>query len=376
MKKLAMVGYGLVRGREPEINFIKKYFKLRLIGYKKKTYESGIENTKNIEIIYPSIKPLFLIDPFFFFRKSYSCTSFAKFENLDKALADQDIIITHELWNFFSRQTVEIAKKQNKFVATIVFEIMPNNFFFSHIRPYSSNIKIVKEKTDFFIAQTKKAKDYLLSNGINAKKIVLIYPGIILEKFIHEKRYVNDNVKILFVGNFIQKGLEDMLRLFVELNKKIRNVDLWIVGTGPLYILNKINELQKNYNIKYLGVIDHKKIHKIYENCDIFCTLSKDMKRFGIKYTEEQFGYAYVEAMASGLPIISTNAGAIPEILGKNNFIVDKKDTSNALDYLIELIEDEKLRKQIGKENVERAKKYFDAEKQSKKLVDFLERQC
>ena len=84
-----------------------------------------------------------------------------------------------------------------------------------------------------------------------------------------------------------------------------------------------------------------------------------------------------IEAMAAGLPVITTNSGGIPEYVGNDSAIIIDKNAENFTDNLkekiIELANDSEARKTIGKRALERSQKY-DSSGYAKKLADILER--
>lgn len=372
---LAIIGYGLTRGREPELSLLSDSHNVRIIGYRKKgkMHESGIGSSSGLQFVYPKIHPVLFADPIFAFRNEYDCSSWIRFENLEKYLQDADLMIAHELWNFFSYQSVKISKRLGIPSVVIVFETIPRNFAFTFIPPYSRNTRYVKKNANLFIAQTNRARSYLQSLSIRDERIKVVYPGIDLELFrpssIKENR---DEIRILFVGNFIQKGLPILLDVFMKLSKKHSHVRLWIAGNGPEDMIHRIKLLETKFPLKFFGTVSHKDIAKIYRNADIFCTLNRDMTKLGVKTLEEQFGYALVEAMGAGLPIVTTNCGAIPEIISQKNFLVDQDHREGLEDALEALFSDGGLRRTIGIDNRKRAETLFDAKKQCAILTNHI----
>lgn len=377
-KTIAYIGLGLVRGREPEINLLAKMgYKIKVIAYQKKMAESPIKPSENVEIIYPDLKAFFGFDPIHLFRKEYDCTSWVQFKNLEEYLSDVDLVLTHEVWNCFSYGVVKSAKKLKKPVAVVVFETIPKNFIFTYGFPYFFNTRYIIKNADLFIAQTHKTKNYLKSLGVNKKKIKILYPGISLKSFSPSKNIPKEKLSILFVGNFIQKGLKETLIAFKKLVKEFPNksLTLKIVGSGPESLINKIKKLQKKYSIKYFGKVPYNRMAIIYRESDIYCMASRDTYRFLglIKTSEEQFGYSLVEAMASGLPIITTNCGAIPEIANPGNIIVNQNAPEEIFKALKIFVINKSRRIQVGKHNRRRTLKLFDSGKQSKKFKKILD---
>ncbi|GAI17869.1 unnamed protein product [marine sediment metagenome] len=232
-------------------------------------------------------------------------------------------------------------------------------FTFSHI--------ILTHK--FLIAATKKARTHLESLHISACKIKIVYPGVDLSKFYPRGKSVNDGViKVLFVGRLIsEKGVAELLEAFASLSQELQDkVELWVVGRG--YLESLVNGYASKYPIKYLGFVDHEKLPEIYRKCDIFCLPSKDRVTCGIKWGEEQLGWVLLEAMASGLAVVSTDCGCIPEIVGSDNLIISSSAPDKLAAALSNLLLNKEKCHEIGRNNRKRAERYFDAKKQARML--------
>ena len=132
--------------------------------------------------------------------------------------------------------------------------------------------------------------------------------------------------------------------------------------------------MKKKYRINYLGKVNHKSIEKVFRQCDIFCVASRDIKKIGITFIAEQFGYVFIEAMASGLPIVTTNAGSILEVIGNENLIVSQNSSEDIYEKLKILVQDSNLRVRIGKVNRKRAERLFNVEEQARKFAQIIKR--
>jgi glycosyltransferase involved in cell wall biosynthesis len=161
--------------------------------------------------------------------------------------------------------------------------------------------------------------------------------------------------------------VSDLLQAFSQLHEKL---ELWFVGTGPLSSI--IRQYSTKHGVRAIGHVDWKDMPRIYQACDIFCLPSKDSRRMHMKIWEEQLGFALVEAMATGLPIVSTNCGAIPEIVGQDNPIVAQGDIQGLANAIGFLANDNKSRSRIGSNNRMRAERLFDATNQCQKYLDLI----
>ncbi len=223
-----------------------------------------------------------------------------------------------------------------------------------------------------FILRTQKAADYLRSLGADESKMKVVYIGLDLSKF-KMANQDTEKVRILFVGELVEsKGIEDLLRVFSRLVGKYLNLELWVVGKGKL--VNRVVASSKELPVKYLGYLPGFELPKIYQKCQIFCLPSKTIKYFRVKWIEEMFGYVLVEAMASGLPIVSTYCGAISEVVGGSNMLVTQGDEDNLFKALSSLVSDRAARVKIGMANRNRAEDKYNLDRQVIKQSELIER--
>lgn len=283
-------------------------------------------------------------------------------KKLEKVLEGVDFFQIQEPYFIYSGQVAEIARKTKKplICAPWTCFLHPSTF----IPPYSFSVRKVIKQTDLFIARSKRANRYLAYFKIPERKKVLIYHGVDLERFYPVKKKKGEKVKILFAGQLTQhKGIDDLLDVYPQLVKAVKEkVQLVICGKGEYE--ERIKKMSETLPIEYLGYVPSHKLPKIYRNSDIFCGPSKDWYSFGIKRTEEGFGFVFLEAMASGLPIVTNRCGAVEEVVGEDNFLNEQGDKNKLLSSLLTLINDDNMRLDIGVKNRKRVEELFDIKKQ------------
>lgn len=230
----------------------------------------------------------------------------------------------------------------------------PKNKCIMHLHGNLIGDKELEETYGYFLAVSKHVVNGLTKgNIIDKNRVKLLYNGIELEKFRRkldeeEKNEIkakynikeNENV-VMFCGRTTaQKGIKELILAF----KKIRNIEnakLLIVGNSifgkvakteyDLELLQISKEIEDK--IVFTGYIHNDELYKIHNISDIAVVPS---------IAEEAFGLVVVEAMASGLPLIVTRSGGIPEIVNEENaFIIDKdeeliKNITKALDFFME----------------------------------------
>lgn len=370
--------------RFPEFKFYTAFrkFELRLIGNNSALSAAFRNSVANVESIYLPLKPAYLLDPISLVAGRQTHRSWAYFEDLENYLKDCDVINISDTFYFYCRQCAELSKRLKKPLVTIVWETIPHHPAI-FIPPYSLNVREVVKNTNLFILRSKRALRFTDSLGISRERVKVIYKGIDLSMFHPPSPKAPEgqalpstynlkprtSIKILYVGQLAEsKGVDDLLKAFVPLSKEFPHLELLLAGTGPLE--KHTLDLVREHPIRRLGFINYLDLPGIYCEADIFCSPSKDLKYFGVKVGEERFGYTLMEAQASGLPIVATQCGGIPEVVGENNLLVDPGDVEGLYRALKRLVEDRDLREKLGRANRKRAEKLFDLKKQARETEE------
>ena len=150
------------------------------------------------------------------------------------------------------------------------------------------------------------------------------------------------------------KRVEDVLYIFKNVNQKIKS-KLIIIGEGPE--MEKINQfLEENPDlidkVRLLGKVND--LYKILQASDVFLLPSE----------QESFGLAALEAMAAGTPVVSSNAGGIPEvnIQGETGYLAEVGNVEAMSNYTIRMLSDDVLMKKM-KANALHQAHQFDIKK-------------
>lgn len=166
---------------------------------------------------------------------------------------------------------------------------------------------------------------------------------------------ISGNEKVVIhVSNFRKvKRVPDIIDTFAEVADKIPS-KLLLVGDGPemTFVSKKINKMGLQNKIILLGKQEN--LQELYAISDV-CVLMSE---------KESFGLVLLEAMIYGVPCLGTNIGGIPEVIedGMNGHIIELGDIKAASRRLLELLENDSLRKQMGKQAVNMIKEHFQTE--------------
>ena len=187
------------------------------------------------------------------------------------------------------------------------------------------------ENATHIVVASNFSKLSLIENGISANKITVNPYGVDISAFpLKESFVIPRQIRFIFTGLVdARKGIPFLLDAFQQVNPD--KVFLSIVGQ----IQNHINiAIKDNYllnNIEIVGKLPHNELPGLLQKNDVFIFPSYF----------EGFGLVILEAMASGLPVITTTATAGPDIIehGKEGFIIepgDKKGLTDAIQYFID----------------------------------------
>lgn len=169
------------------------------------------------------------------------------------------------------------------------------------------------------------------------------------------QKYAADNERILcHVSNFRKvKRVEDVIEVFYKVQQKIAS-KLILVGDGPeRYACEKlVRELQICDKVIFIGKV--RDTAHVLELSDVFLLPSET----------ESFGLAALEAMAVGVPVISSNTGGIPEvnIHGETGYLSNVGDTEDMAINTLKILKDD-TRLKLFKDNALKRSRHFDIEK-------------
>lgn len=213
------------------------------------------------------------------------------------------------------------------------------------------------------LAMSNDMREDLLRLGCPDEKIRVHYHGINLAQFKYVERDVTATpVRILFVGSLVdRKGVEDVLRAFAQIAKQRPQLGLRFVGSGPLR--SKLEQLVRTWGldnrISFAGFVRHEKLQDELSCAHVFCHPSRTLKN-GDK---EGIPNTIVEAMATGLPVVTTRHAGIPEMVrdGEDGFVVAERDVTAITQALLTLADQPDLRALMGRKATRQVQQKADA---------------
>ena len=207
-----------------------------------------------------------------------------------------------------------------------------------------SNWKYNHPKIKSIIAVSEAIKNILLPVIREKEKIKVVYDGIDLSRYdvtVNKqelKAQCNLPSDKRLIGNLSaladHKDYPTFIRTANELLKRHSNIHFVVAGDGPLReeIINSVKAMELEQHITFLGF--RKDVPPILKSLDVFLMTSKT----------EGLGSVLLEAFACGIPVVSTNAGGIPEIVKHNQTglvapVGDENALANQVDQLLSNVE-------------------------------------
>ena len=236
-----------------------------------------------------------------------------------------------------------------------------------------SEYKYAAERSDLIITISESAKSDIIKHfNVDEKKIQIVTPGIDLQKYSYNytdielenvrKKYDLPQNYILYLGTIEpRKNIERIVKAFKKYKKEVKDdLKLVIVGNKGWKYENIMKLIESmGTDIIITGYIDEEDKIPIYKLAQFFA--------FPSLY--EGFGMPVLEAMAAGVPVVTSNVSSLPEVAGDAAILVDPLSEDEIFEAYKKILSDKQLQREMIEKGLEQAKKF-----QWKKSVEVLEK--
>jgi len=237
---------------------------------------------------------------------------------------------------------------------TIIFTW--ENIFRHHPFPKKIFEKYVLKYADLMIAGNKDAAEVLRRKGFGKEIFVLPLMGVDPSTFhrsnqmeLRKRLGLGGAFVIGFVGRLVkEKGLATLVEVVSGLDGDWK---LLLVGRGELKdkLVEQASKFKMSDRVIFVDTVTHEKVAD-YINClDVLVLPSITTEGW-----KEQFGHVLIEAMACEVPVIGSDSGAIPEVIGDAGLIFKEGDIDELRTRLTEVVENSALRKKLIKNGKQR----------------------
>jgi len=200
----------------------------------------------------------------------------------------------------------------------------------------------VAKRANQIIVPSHYFKTIIVNWGIQSEKIKVIYNGIeINESEVHKVHKVESRV-MLSVGRLVPwKGFKVLIEMMPDILQEIPEVKLVIVGSGlqKEELEQTIKKLNLGNKVVLAGQLSRDELLKQKQLSDIFV--------FNTNW--ESFSFDTVEAMAMGLPVVTTNVGPLSELIENNSegILVEPNNKEAIKNAVIKVLRDDDFRQKI-----------------------------
>lgn len=274
---------------------------------------------------------------------------------IEKLLLEKTYDICHTFFGIPCGAVAYLFKENLPYVVSLRGSDVPgfnDRFSFQYIflKPL---INKIWSESSAVVANSEGLKELALESS-PSQDISVINNGINISEFKPDINYISNNINnnlnnhtdkknkkfnIICISRLIErKGISFLLEAIKKLkNKKIK---LILVGKGKQE--DELHQLAKDLEItdrvEFKGYVDHDDIADIYQESDLFVLPSFN----------EGMSNALLEAMASGLPIISTDTGGTSELIDGNGILIQKGNSDEIAQAISTVMNDPKTFKQMG----------------------------
>ena len=327
-------------------------FNIIFLRQQDKFYDEGLKKLKDNGIkIY--IKP-YSFDQFP--KKLFVVIKFF-FSNLLKFRFDYNFIIGIKSIYWFLRMDINLFNEESKIHAQFAtqaallslitkkyFDNKPRYSFTFHAYDiYFKNhwLQMLIENSYRSFSISEYNIEYLKENyNITSNKLKLSRLGVFRDNNGKREYKVGSKTFVLGLMSWFtqKKGIHYLMQAILELKKKGSDVKLKLAGDGPLKseFLEFIEKNHLTNMINYVGKVKGEEKQKFYNSINAFVLPS-----ISLKNDQDGIPVVLMEAIAYGLPIISTEVSGIPEICidNYNGFLIKEKDVDSIVDSVVNLCE-------------------------------------
>ena len=231
--------------------------------------------------------------------------------------------------------------------------------------PFRWGERWVCRRANHAIVGTESAADVWRAKGYTGPIAVIPQFGVDPDLFTPASQRPGRPFTIGYVGRLVEeKGVHTLLDAVNQLQGDWR---LRILGGGPRR--EALESLVARHNLRqrvsFDGQIPSTEMPAYYQQLDALTLPSQTRPNW-----KEQFGRTLIEAMATGVPVVGSNSGAIPDVIGDGGIVVPEANASELANALKRLQSNQDLRRQLGQAGRQRVLEQFTHESVAAATVD------
>jgi phosphatidyl-myo-inositol dimannoside synthase len=292
-------------------------------------------------------------------RRFVEAGALAWIRELDTVPPAYDWVGSLELCSLVTGQASRYARRHGLRQVVVTWENDPRQPLYA-VPPYRTALRRALDTADLFLCLIDSAADHLRVLGVDEDRIRVVKPGIDTTLFRPAPEPVAEPV-IAFVSPVAaNKGIDRVLDAFALVKRKVPEARLRVLGAGPL------ESMVRTQCVEHMGRGDAARVASVLRQAAVFVTAPRSTWKWS-----EQFGLAYLEAMACGLPIVTTVCGTNHEIVvPPNERVVD--DAEALAEALIGFLADPARRATVGAGNRRHVEEHHELGRQCARMGEAL----
>lgn len=301
---------------------------------------------------------------YYFYRKDYV-----------RRIKEGDILYLYGFSDFLqelTKKNIHIYQERTEHPEVIA---LGTRFFRTTVK---KNIEECKKLTGLFVI-SKSLKDFFIENGVDENKIHIINMTVDSKRFENLIKQGDVEKYIAYCGNVSNSkdGVDELIKSFALVAKKHDDVKLYIIGKLPPITdaPNDIRLLVETLGIKdrvvFTGLVDHNEMPQLLKNA-----VALALARPNSLQAKHGFPTKLGEYLLTENPVVITDVGDMHLFLknGESALIAEERNTVDFANKLCWILEHPKEAEEIGRKGKEVALQSFNADIETKKLVDIISR--
>lgn len=240
--------------------------------------------------------------------------------------------------------------------------------------PFEQIRAFTLKRADYAVARNAEALEVVRAKGYvgpgevvpNAADVALFHP---MDRARGRRALGLQGFVVGYVGRLVEeKGLEDLVRALPDCAS---DVHLLIVGEGPLRgeMERLADELGVGERVQLVGARPLQNLPGIMNALDVLALPSRTTVRW-----KEQFGRVIIEANACETPVIGSDSGAIPEVVGGGGLVVPEHNPAAIAAAIERLRADRDLRECLGKQGLCQVEAHYTWQRVAERMYDIYKR--
>ncbi len=210
--------------------------------------------------------------------------------------------------------------------------------------------------------------------GLSSPEI--LYPGTHPDRFAPPAAPTTGPPVLLTVARLVpRKGIDTVLQALPPLLDRSPDLQYWIVGNGPAQasLAQQAQELGLMHAVRFMHEVSDSELPEIYRKSTIFVMPPRADYRAG---SVEGFGIVYLEASASGLPVIAADSGGAAEAMIENEtgLLVPPDDPPALTNALLRLLNDSGMRDRMGRAGRRWVESEMNWDRAGRQMISIIER--